>query len=273
MTKEIMLQIGGDNQLEILRLLDLDIKPCKACYSCMKLGRRCPRNDDMEFFLHKISEVDGIILSSPVYNWGVNIGIRRLLDRAFLFRNWRDKFSDKPCVTFVTYGLPYEEGYALGVLNVLVRLLNLNLRDSASFLGAWPGDVLSYEKNLEISRRLAEALFNPSYRRRKRDFECPNCLSNILKFRNESEPKSLDLRPIGEIECAFCGTVAEIRKSENGFEISYHGKGLYDEEFPKKLSDWHETSIKSFLKEKKNFERLIGKYGNMDVKIVSRYED
>jgi len=269
-TKEIMLHIGGNNRLEILRLLDLNVEPCKGCYSCMKPGKKCPREDDLEFILHKIAEADGIILSSPVYNWGVNIGIRRIFDRAFLFRPWAEVFANKPCVTFVTYGLPYEEGYALSTLNELVRQLNFQLKDSAAFIGASPGDVLKYERNIEKAKQLGEALFNPSYKRDRERFECPNCFSNMVKFRSEMGLPSPGIRPIGQVECAFCGTIAEIKTSEKGIEVDYHGKGLYSKDFPKRLSEWHEATIQSFSKERKDIERLVEKYKDMDIKIISK---
>ena len=92
----------------------------------------------------------------------------------------------------------------------------------------------------------------------------------MIKFRLETDLPSPSWRSIGRAECAFCGTVAEIKASEKGVEVVYHGQGLYTEEFPKRLSEWHEASIKSFLKEKKKIERLTEKYENMDVKIISK---
>jgi multimeric flavodoxin WrbA len=55
MTKEIMLHTGSDNRFEILWLLDFHIESCKGCYSCMKPGKKCPREDDLEFIFHKIA--------------------------------------------------------------------------------------------------------------------------------------------------------------------------------------------------------------------------
>ena len=123
-----------------------------------------------------------------------------------------------------------------------------------------------------MAKQLGQALFNPSYKRKQRDFECPNCFSNMIKFRSETDLPPLNLRPTGQAECAFCGTVVEIKSSVKGIEVCYHGQGLYAEEFPKRLSEWHEASIKSFLKEKKNIEILIEKYENMDIKIISKYD-
>jgi hypothetical protein len=238
----------------------------------MKPGKKCSREDDLEFIFHKIAEADGIILSSPVYNWGVNIGIRRIFDRAFLFKQWADVFVSKPCVTFVTYGLPYEEGYALSTLNELVRQLNFRLKDSAAFIGALPGDVLKYVQNIERAKQLGEALFSPSYKREGRGFECPNCFSNMVKFRSETDFLYPGIRPIGQVECAFCGTVAEIKFSEKGVEVRYLGKGLYDKEFPKRLAEWHRVTMDCFIREKRDMKRMLERYKNIDVKVISKYD-
>jgi multimeric flavodoxin WrbA len=270
MMKEITLHTGSDNRLEMLRLLDLHIESCKGCYYCMKPGKKCPRDDDMEFLFHKIAEADGIILSCPVYNWGVNSGIRRIFDRAFLFRHWADIFQDKPCVTFVTFGVPYEEGYALSVLNQLVRQFNFRLKDSAAFLGASPGDVFKYEENMEMAKQLGRALFDPSYKRRQGNVECPNCFSSIIKFRSDGVLPPIKVRPVSRVECAFCGTGIEIKASQEGIDVHYHGKGLYDEEFPKRLSEWHQTTIESFKIERKDVEKLVEKYKDLDVTIVAK---
>jgi multimeric flavodoxin WrbA len=273
MTKEIALNTGSNNRLEILRLLDLNVEPCKACYSCMIPGKKCPRDDDMEFLFHKISEADGVIISSPVYNWGITVGIRRVFDRAFLFDHWVETFADKPCVTFVTYGVPYEEGYALSILNEFVRQLNLRLKDNAAFLGSSPGEVLKYEENMETARILGQALFDDSYKRKVGRFECPNCFSNIIKFRSEMDLPAPEWRPIGKMECAFCGTVAEIRALERGIEVIYRGKGHYDKNIAQKQAKFHEATIKSFAKERENVEKLKKRYDKLDVKIVSVQED
>jgi multimeric flavodoxin WrbA len=267
MTKEIMRHTGSNNRLQILRLQDLNIESCMACYSCKKPGKRCPRDDDILFLLQRIGEADGIIMSSPVYAWGANIQIQKVLDRHFLFSDWRDQLANKPCITFVTYGVPYEEGYALSVLNALARELNLRVKETATFLGSIPGEVLKYEKNMETAKLLGQALFDPSYKRKKQNFECPNCFSNMVKFRSEMDLLSPEVRPIGQMECAFCGTVVEAKGTEGGLALSYINKGLYAEGIPQRLGKFHEGKIESFAYGKENIKRMIEKYKMMDVEI------
>jgi len=274
LTKQIMLDTGNDNQFEMLRLLDLHIEPCKACYSCMKPGKKCPRNDDMEFFFRKINEADGVVISCPVYNWGVNVGIKKVFDRSFLFPHWAETFENKPCVTFVTYGVPHEEGYALGTINEFARQLHLRLKDTADFYGSSPGEVLKLEKNMAKAKRLGQALFDPSYKRKAGDFECPNCFSNMLKFRSEKDLPLTGWRDIGDVECALCGTVVELKSSAEGkIEARYHGKAHYVEDIEQRKSKWHGAVIKAFMKEKEHIQGLMEKYKKMEVKIVNRDKD
>jgi transcription elongation factor Elf1 len=220
-----------------------------------------------------MADADGIIMSSPVYNWGANIGIQKVIDRLFLFSEWTDLFAGKPCVTFVTYGVPYEEGYALSTLNGLARELNLRVKETAAFLGSSPGEALKYKKNMETARLLGQALFAPSYKRKRRNFECPNCYSNIVRFRSEMDLPSPELRPIGHVECAFCGTVVELKPNEGGVEVHYHGKGLYAEGIPERLATFHEGAIKTFVNEKENIKKMIERYKMMDVEILSKGKD
>jgi multimeric flavodoxin WrbA len=270
MTKEIMSHAGSNNRLQILRLRDLHIEPCMACYSCKKPGKSCPRHDDMEFLFHKILEADGIIISSPVYAWGTNIGIQRVLDRVFLFSEWTTRFAHKPCVTFVTYGVPYEEGYALSALNAFAKELNLEVMETAAFLGSSPGEVLRYGRNIELAKLLGHALFDPSHKRKQRNLECPNCFSNMFKFRAEMDLPSPEVRPIGQVECAFCGRVLGLKATQVEVDMPYPNEGRYGEGIAQKLAEFHRETLQSFASGKEDVKKLTEKYRKMDVEIVSK---
>jgi multimeric flavodoxin WrbA len=271
-TKEIMNHTGSNNRYQLLRLWDLHIEPCLGCYSCKKPGRKCPRDDDMKFLFKAIAEADGVILSSPVYAWGANIAIQRVLDRVFLFSQWTERFAKKPCVTFVTYGVPYEEGYALSVVNALAaEWWNLHVKETTAFLGSSPGEVLKYEKNMQMAKLLGKALFDPTYKRKARKNECPNCFSAMVKFRSEMDLPSPRVRPIGQMECPFCGTIAKAKTTERGVELSYLNKGHYTQgDKQKRLAKFYRKSLKSFAKEKNNVRNMTEKYRLMDVRTISK---
>ena len=66
---------------ELIRLADLDIRPCNACMVCQQ-EERCPIEDDLFPIYLKMKEADGIILASPVYFGSATALIKALMERA-----------------------------------------------------------------------------------------------------------------------------------------------------------------------------------------------
>ncbi len=73
---------------ELLRVSDLDIKPCDGCESCDTNGK-CKIEDDMQGVYARMQEADGIIMGSPVYFWGVSAQAKAIIDRTFVLRKQR----------------------------------------------------------------------------------------------------------------------------------------------------------------------------------------
>lgn len=68
------------NQVEKLRLSELKIDYCSACYACKKIGH-CVKQDDMEVVLSKMREVDVIVLATPVYFFTMCAQMKTMIDR------------------------------------------------------------------------------------------------------------------------------------------------------------------------------------------------
>lgn len=68
-------------ELEVLYLLDQDIKICKACGYCEKQYGTCVIKDDMTQIYEKLKEADGIIMATPVYFNGVSTRMKIMVDR------------------------------------------------------------------------------------------------------------------------------------------------------------------------------------------------
>ena len=71
-------QAGGST--EIIRLRDLKISPCLSCGGCDKTGK-CVVEDDMIPLYDKIITVDKIIVSSPIFFYGVTAQTKAFIDR------------------------------------------------------------------------------------------------------------------------------------------------------------------------------------------------
>lgn len=74
-------------EVKLVRLQDLNIKPCTGCNSCVvDLFERagsgdCVLKDDMAFIDELILEADGIIIGSPIYEKGITGQLKSLNDR------------------------------------------------------------------------------------------------------------------------------------------------------------------------------------------------
>jgi multimeric flavodoxin WrbA len=75
-------------EVELIRLQDLNLKPCTGCNSCVEdLFERCGaghcilKNDDFPFIDEKIMQCDGLILGSPIYEKSAPGQLKTLNDR------------------------------------------------------------------------------------------------------------------------------------------------------------------------------------------------
>lgn len=83
---------------EIYQIGTEPVSPCRACYSCGKLGR-CVIDDKVNEFIDYAAEFDGFIFGSPVHYAAASGGVTAFLDRAFFTASKagkRNVFMHKP---------------------------------------------------------------------------------------------------------------------------------------------------------------------------------
>ncbi|MBP2655975.1 MAG: NADPH-dependent reductase [Firmicutes bacterium] len=73
-------------EIEFIRLLDLNIKPCTGCTACVQAiqsgrGNMCVLKDDFDWLLDRIFDADGIIYSIPIFEKGATGSFRTIMDR------------------------------------------------------------------------------------------------------------------------------------------------------------------------------------------------
>ena len=69
-------------EFETMQIGDQDIRGCKACGACKKLGR-CIFNDAVNEAAPKFKEADGLVIASPVYYASANGTLVPFMDRLF----------------------------------------------------------------------------------------------------------------------------------------------------------------------------------------------
>lgn len=71
-----------ENEVEILNIIDMNVKPCRGCFGCwQKLDGHCVMNDDQNMILDKYKTADIVIWSFPLYCFGLPSHIKAVLDR------------------------------------------------------------------------------------------------------------------------------------------------------------------------------------------------
>jgi multimeric flavodoxin WrbA len=75
-----MKQAGAD--IELVHILDLDIKPCLGDYDCwLKTPGKCVQSDDMSTVLPKFKGVDILVFGTPLYVDGMSGPMKNFFDR------------------------------------------------------------------------------------------------------------------------------------------------------------------------------------------------
>lgn len=68
------------NQVTKIRLAELNVEYCSACYACKKVGH-CVKQDDMEQVITKMKAADVIVLATPVYFYTMCAQMKTMIDR------------------------------------------------------------------------------------------------------------------------------------------------------------------------------------------------
>jgi len=87
--------------IEIINLIDYNIKYCIGCEMCYKTGKCAVTDDNVENIRELIKKSDGIIFSSPNYASNVTGLFKTFYDRVHI--TMEQLLYRKPCVTLTVY--------------------------------------------------------------------------------------------------------------------------------------------------------------------------
>lgn len=72
---------AAENQVHTIHVIDKHIEYCTGCFACKKNGGACIHDDDMREILEEILDSDLLILSFPLYGYGMRGHLKALIDR------------------------------------------------------------------------------------------------------------------------------------------------------------------------------------------------
>lgn len=225
-------EVSTDLDVEILRLLDLDIRPCRGCKTCLRFQgglEACVLKDDAAFFYDIFMECDGLIIAAPVWTLTPPGYLIHARDRALgpfsdvaghmMRREMQgsdegmDKriFKNRPGGYISVGGAPLLNWVCLGLplIQTVTFSPNIAVVDQMQVLKANEqiGSVLLNDRAVERARRLgrhvAKAMGKPLDEMKYVGDEpgmCPVCHLDLMVVRGDST-----------VECAVCGVKGDIK--------------------------------------------------------------
>jgi multimeric flavodoxin WrbA len=203
--KEIAARLPEPVELSMVRLVDKDIRACKACYRC--LTGDCPHQDDFRAVLDAIVAADGLIVAAPAYLLGAHSSLQRFLDRGLQFFRRIDALSGKPAVAAALAGVIDGEGSSLLGVENFIRGMGMEVKARAVIHAALPGEAILSAEGRAAAGRLSAALFAapqppeiPS---------CTRCAGTYFEFRGGAR-----------VYCLLCGASGVVSADGDGVRLS-----------------------------------------------------
>lgn len=256
--KEIMSNIDEPCIKELIRLTDLSINPCKACYRCLQPGQSCVLNDDFNFVMEKIKESDALIIGFPVYLLGPHAYFKLLLDRMLGVRNFIEHTRNKPCVMVMPFGIDGWEGYAKSAALVMPRMMEMKVVEYWPVQAALPGESLLTEENRLKAREIGLKLFEQEDITKRsigkgKGQVCPQCASDLFSILENNQ-----------IQCPLCGAKGNL--TINGVaDFSGNTKNRFSQqELNHHFSEWLVGMKEKFIKEKDKLKAVQKPYQEMN---------
>lgn len=215
--KEILSRLPEDWEKNMIRLNELDIKYCRACYACLPEGKKCGIKDDLDFLVGNIKHADKVVIAAPAYMLGAHTALKVILDRLISLVSDHRIFGRPDCVIVNSFGMADWEGMVREDTLLFARKLHLNVIAQEVILATLPGDSVKGE-NLEKLAKLAEMLQadNPQaggnvYTTTQKDLlRCPFCSGTEMQ-----------IKPDGWVKCGVCGGEGKLVSGADGLKIEY----------------------------------------------------
>jgi len=112
------LRDAGETEITELFLDEMDIRYCRGCWSCLKLGEPgCVMDDDMKLIYPRLKEADLLVFATPIYWWTISGRMKTFMDRleGLLDGNGPNNLSGKTLVLILTYVAEDPDGVYLAI--------------------------------------------------------------------------------------------------------------------------------------------------------------
>lgn len=153
-----LLETNGVFKYNLFTAGDVDIQPCKGCWSCMNQGT-CPldKEDDMGILKEKMLESNLIIWGSPVYAMQVSGQMKIFLDRLACWYHTLKLAGISGVTVSTTAGAGLEEVH--GYLRLVLNAAGVKVISTLDTFGTLPGTLINPEKAFKSANKTAYEIY------------------------------------------------------------------------------------------------------------------
>jgi len=211
-------------QTVLLRLTELEIRPCKGCMACLFKGERCAIDDDMPELIRAIEEADGLVVGAPTYILGPPGIVKMATDRLIelMLPSRLKALASRRRASGILAVATDPEGWAPFTLPLLKLLCYACLAppvDWALVAASGPGEVALDERALEAARRVGRnvvrAIKGEAVEVPRAPNTCPICGGNLVELLED-----------GTVRCPLCGVRGGLKLVEGRQELIFEPEEL-----------------------------------------------
>lgn len=206
--KEIFTAFPTGWELELLRLPEWNIRPCRACYQCLFDRMRCPQRDDFPQVLEALAASNAYVVAAPTYLLAANASLKLFLDRGLSFYGHVDRLWGKPAAGVAIAGIPGMEGSTKLDVESFVKLTFGDLRASAVIYGALPGEIFFQGDTKHKAAQIAGSLLRSPTSSDSDIPCCPVCGGDTFRF-----------LPGRGLRCMLCSSEGRYEPAREGLKI------------------------------------------------------
>ncbi len=228
---EILLKqalMGAESEgasVEIIRLTDYKIGPCRGCGLCLFRENVCQvQDDDVGFIFSKIDECDGMILGAPCYFLELTAVIKQLIDRCWILGHKLGKIR-KPATVIVPYATRGWIPYVSLQSNILLNVMGLTKINEITICTQGISEVVLDQEAMELAHEIGREIATAA---RDKDFTykgdpgvCPSCHDWLFRILKDRET----------VECPTCGVRGKLSLQEGKINVTFEEKAWADSRF------------------------------------------
>ena len=220
LVKEIMDNVTEESEKVLIRLTDLDIKPCRGCMACVFKSSHCRIKDDLYWLLNEVTRSDAVVVGAPCYILGpagiIKMIQDRLIDQTIFTED--EKRQTRTSVSVIAAGQEAMIGYSPGPVAMLAAGFGQN-RGHYTSVGQGQGECVMNPEQLSECKRLGESLFAPNFEMDFPDDECPLCHTDLFQIRKD-----------GTARCVTCQSLGKVVVDNGEFTVKFNKETYIDHE-------------------------------------------